>query len=120
MVTGMKTPTCKKKLMGVQQMKMQWKSFKNLKISSRTKKSNIIWLAYYQGQIFQKFKEREYFVSTVLKLNVTKSTIIFKIAVSKLIDDYPKIKGSLLSLHYLKKHLKMITEICKENANEFK
>ena len=71
----------------------------------KNKKSDIIWLAYYQGQIFKKFKEKERFVSMVLKFNVSKSTIMFKIALSKLIDDYPKIKNSLLSPHYFKKHL---------------
>ena len=45
----------------------------------------------------------------VLKLNVSKSTIILKIALSKLIDGYPKIKES-----------KMIREVCKENAGEFR
>ena len=74
----------------------------------KNKKSDIIWLAYYQGQIFQKFKEKEQIVSMVLKFNVSKSTIIFKITLSKLIDEYPKIKDSSLSLHYFKKHLKMI------------
>ena len=54
------------------------------------------------------------------KFNASKSTIMFKIALSKLIDDYPKIKNSSLSLHYFKKHLKIIREICKENASEFK
>ena len=52
----------------------------------KNKMSNIVWLAYYQGQIFQKFKETESFVSMVLKLNVIKSTIVFKIAFKKLID----------------------------------
>ena len=33
----------------------------------KNKKSDIIWLAYYQGQIFKKFKEKERFVSMVLK-----------------------------------------------------
>ena len=69
----------------------------------QSKKSNIVWLAYYQGQIFQKFKERERFVSdTVLKVRVSKSTIVFKIALKKLIDDFLKIKNSSLSLHYFK------------------
>ena len=58
------------------------------------KKSDIVWLVYYQGQIFQKLKEKESFVSMVLKLNVSKSTIIFKIASKKLIDNFPKIKDS--------------------------
>ena len=56
----------------------------------------------------------------VLKFNVSKPTIMFKIALSKLIDNYPKIKTSSLLLHYLKKHLKTIKDICKENASELK
>ena len=44
---------------------------------------------------------------------------MFKIALSKLIDDYPKIKNSSLPLHYFKKHLKIIKEVCKKNASEF-
>ena len=58
----------------------------------KNKKSHIVWLAYYQGKIFQRFREKERFVSHMVK--VSKSTI----------DDYPKIKGSSLSLHYLKKN----------------
>ena len=87
----------------------------------QNKNSDIEWLANYQGQIFQKFKERERFVSDmVLKARVSKSTIVFKIALKKLIDDFPKIKNSSLSLHYFFKNLKLIKEICKENASEFK
>ena len=51
----------------------------------------------------------------VFKFDVSKSTIMFKIALSKLINDYPKIR-----LHYFKKHLKIIKEVCKENASELK
>ena len=58
------------------------------------KKSDIVWLAYYENQIFPKFKERESFVSMVLKLNVNKSTMIFKIDLKKMIDGFPKIKDS--------------------------
>ena len=64
----------------------------------KSKKNDIIWLFYYQDQIFQKFKEKESFLSMNLKLNVSKSTIIFKIALSKLIEDYPKVKDLSLSL----------------------
>ena len=50
----------------------------------QNKKSDIVWLAYCKGQIFQKFKERERFFSDmVLKFNVSKSTIVFKIALKK-------------------------------------
>ena len=87
----------------------------------QNKKSDIVWLAYYQGQIFQKFREKERFISDmVLKFHVSKSTIVFKIALKKLIDDFPKIKDSSLSLHYFLKKLKLIKEVCKENASEFK
>ena len=77
-------------------------------------------MTHHQGQIFQKFKEKERFVSMVSKFGVNNSTILFKIALVKLINNYPKIKNSSLSLHFFKKHLKMIKEICKENASEFK
>ena len=47
----------------------------------QNKKSHIVCLAYYQGQIFQKSREKERFVSDmVLKFHVTKSSIMFKIA----------------------------------------
>ena len=70
----------------------------------QNKKSHIVWLAYYQGQIFQKFREKERFASDmVLKFNVSNSTIVFKIALKKLIDHFPKIVDSSLSLYYCKK-----------------
>ena len=87
----------------------------------KNKKSDIVWLAYYQGKIFQKFRSKERFVNDIVtKFKVSKSTIVFKIALSRLIDEYPKIKSSSLSLHYFKKHLKLIKEICKESTSEFK
>ena len=43
----------------------------------------------------------------VLKFNVSKSTIVLKIALKKLIDDFPKIQDSSLSLHYLFKKLEI-------------
>ena len=80
----------------------------------KNKKSGIVWLAYYQGKIFQKFRSKKQFVNDVVtKFKVSKSTIVFKIALSKLIAKYPKIKNSLLLLHYFKKHLKLIKEVCK-------
>ena len=79
-----------------------------------------MWLAYYQGQIFQEFREKERFISDMVsKFKVSKSTIVLKIALKKFIDDYSKIKNSSFSLHYLKTHLKLIKEVCKENASEF-
>ena len=56
-------------------------------------KRNLICSFCYQGYTFQKFKERERFVSMVSQLGVSKSTIVFKIALFKLINNYPKIKN---------------------------
>ena len=39
----------------------------------------------------------------VSKFGVSKSTTVFKIALVKLINNYPKIKNSSLFLHYFKK-----------------
>ena len=87
----------------------------------KNKKSDIVWLAYHQGKIFQKFRSKERFVNDMVsEFKVRKSTAVFKIALSRLIDEYPNIKDSLLSLHYFKKHLKLIKKVCKENAREFK
>ena len=62
---------------------------------TKNKKSDKAWLAYYQGKIFQKFRSKERFVNDVVtKFKVSKSTILFKLALSKLIDKYPKIKNS--------------------------
>ena len=78
-----------------------------------------MWLAYYQGKIFQKFREKEQIVSDmVLKFKVSKSTIMFKIALGRVIDDYPKRFITASSL--FKKNFKVIKEVCRENASEFK
>ena len=70
---------------------MRPKLFTNLKKLLRTNKNDIVWLAYDQGKIFQKFRSEERFVNDVVsEFKVSKSTIVFKIALSRLIDEYPK------------------------------
>ena len=56
----------------------------------------------------------------VLKFGVGKSTRIVKTASVRLINNYPKVRNSSSSLHYSKKYLKTIREICKKNTTEFK
>ena len=69
----------------------------------RNKKSDRVWLAYHQDKIFRKFRLKERFVNDMVpKFKVNKTTIVFKIALSRLIDRYPKIKDSSLSLQYFK------------------
>ena len=54
----------------------------------------------------------------ITEFDVSSST--FKIEIVGLIYKYPKMKNSSLFFYFLKKHVKVIKEICKENANEFK
>lgn len=56
----------------------------------------------------------------VSKFGVSKLTIVLKIVLFKSINNYPETKISSLSLHYFKKYLKTIAEICTENTREFK
>ena len=70
----------------------------------RNKKSDIVWVAYYQSKIFHKIRSKERFANDMVsKFKVSKSKIVFKIALTSLIDDYPKIKDSSLSFYYFKK-----------------
>ena len=71
------------------------------------------------AKLIYKFEER-FANDVVIKFKVSKSTIEFKIALCRLIDEYPKIKNSLLSLHCFKKYLKLVKEVCKESVSEFK
>ena len=57
----------------------------------KTKRKGIIKVAYHQGQVFKKFKEKEKFAKLVSELGIHKVTIIFKINVFKLCKKYLKI-----------------------------
>ena len=48
-------------------------------------------MAYHQGQVFKRFKEKEKFAKLVSELGIHKTTIIFKINAFKLHKEY-KIK----------------------------
>ena len=60
----------------------------------RTKRKGIISVAYYQGKLFKRFKEKEKFSQMVSKCKIHKSTIIFKINVFKLNQKHPKLMKS--------------------------
>ena len=53
------------------------------------------------------------------KSKIHKSTIIFKINISELIDKHPKLMKSSVTLGFLKNYYKDIKQICKENSSEF-
>ena len=85
----------------------------------RTKKKGIINIAYHQGKVFKKFKDKEKFITLVNKLKIHKTTIIFKINTFKLCERHSKLLKSSIGLHFLKNYFKDIKEICGENAQEF-
>ena len=62
----------------------------------KTKKKGIMSIAYYQGKVFKRFKEKEKFIKLVSQLRIHKNTIIFKINIFKLCERYPKLLSSSL------------------------
>ena len=85
----------------------------------RTKKKSIVQIAYHQGKVFKRLKDKEKFITLVNKLGVHKTTVIFKINVYKLCERHPKSLKSSIGLGFLKNHYKDIKEICSKNAQEF-
>ena len=85
----------------------------------RSKKNNILILPYHQGLILKKFKENIKFTGAVSNLKIGKVTINLKIGIIKFLDDYPKMRKSSVSLHFLKNNFKIIKEVCREHSSEF-
>ena len=77
----------------------------------------IINVAFYNGQIFKRFKEK--FTTLVSELGVHKTTIIFKINVFKLCKKYPKLLKSSIGLGFFKNYHKDIKAISEENEKDF-
>ena len=77
----------------------------------KTKKKGIISIAYHQGKVFKKFKDKEKFITLVNRLGIHKTTIIFKINVFKLCERHPKSFKSYIGLGFFKNHHKDIKEI---------
>ena len=86
----------------------------------KTKKKGIISIAYYQGKVFKRFKEKEKFIKLVSQLGIHKNTIIFKINVFKLCERYPKLFRSSIGLGFFKNYHKDIKTICRENEEDFR
>ena len=74
----------------------------------KTNKKNIIFFAYQHGKVFKRFKENGNFKNLLERFKITKSTIIFKTNIVKLIDKYPKIKTSSISLNFLNIYYKNV------------
>ena len=85
----------------------------------KSRKNNILIVAYHQGLIFKRFKEKIKFIGAVSNLEIGKATINFKIGIIKFLDDYPKMRKSSVSLHFLKNNFQLIKEVCREHVSEF-
>ena len=85
----------------------------------KTKNKGIINVAYHQGQVFKKFKEKEKFAKLVSELGFHKTTIIFKINIFKLRNKYPKLFKSSIGLELFKSYHKDINAICEEHEKYF-
>ena len=85
----------------------------------KTKNKGIINVAYYQGQVLKRFKEKEKFTKLVGELGFHKTTIIFKINIFKLCNKYPKLLKSSIGLGFFKNYYKNIKAICEENEKDF-
>ena len=85
----------------------------------KTKRQGIIFATYHQGKVFSRFREKEKFVRLVADFGVHKGTIIIKINLFRLLDEYPKLTKSLVTLSFMKNYFKDIKEICKASS-EFK
>ena len=85
----------------------------------KIKNKGIINVAYHQGQVFKRFKEKEKFAKLVSELGIHKTTIIFKINVFKLCKKYPKLLKSSIDLEFFKSYHKDINAICEKYENDF-
>ena len=86
----------------------------------KNERSNIIRITSKQCYVLNEFKELKRFVQMVKQLEISKSTINFKINLYKLIRKYPRIENSCLLLFYVKNYLKHMKLTCKTSGNDFK
>ena len=73
-------------------------------------------MAYHQGQVFKRFKEKEKLAKLVSELGIHKITTIFRINVFKL---RKKLLTSSIGLGFFKNYHKDIKAICEEYEKDF-
>ena len=86
----------------------------------KSNKCSILWLTYQQGKIFAKLKVNDKFIDMVNRFGISKSRMVFKTSFVRFLNNFPRMKKSLLSLQFLKNNFKIIKEIYQEKASEFK
>ena len=83
----------------------------------KTKNKGIINVAYHQGQVFKRFKEKKRFAKLISGIH--KTIIIFRINIFKLCKKHPKLLKSSIGLGFFKNYHKDIKAICEENEKDF-
>ena len=85
----------------------------------KTKNKEIINVAYHQGQVFRRFKEKEKFTELVDELGIHKNTIIFEINVFKLRKKHPKLLKSSIGLGFLRITIRTLKNYSEEYEKDF-
>ena len=85
----------------------------------KTKRKGIINVAYHQGHVFKRFKEKEKFAKLFSKLGIHKTSIILKINVFKLCKKYPKLLTSSIGLGFFKDYHKDIKQFARKIKKDF-
>ena len=80
----------------------------------KIKNKGIINVAYHQGQVFKRLKEKEKLTKLVTELRIHKNIIIFRINVFKLCKKHPKLLKSSIGLGFFKNYHKNIKAIWEE------
>ena len=75
-------------------------------------------LAYQQGKVFWRFREKEKFITVVKEFKFNKSTMIFKISIVKWISKDSRLMKSSVALKLLKRYFSDIKDIYNENLSE--
>ena len=63
---------------------------KNMGNIIRSNKCSILWLAYQQDQIFERFKVNNKFINMMNQFGISKLTMVFKIPIVRFLNNYPK------------------------------
>ena len=86
----------------------------------RSKKKRILNAAYRKGLLLKNFKNSNKLEQMLQKIEVSKSTVYFKLKLLKLLEKNPKIQYLSLSLNLFKDYVETFKEVCKEIGNQFK
>ena len=109
----------KKEVEEIQDPEETTKIIKRYEDIIKTKNKGIINVAFHQGGVFNRFKEKEKFPNLVSELGFYQTTIIFKINIFKLCKKYPKLLKSSIGLGFFKNYHKDIKSICEKNEKDF-